>query len=504
VIKFWISSDKIRGRVFIPKFYNPEVLARLDQLGGTHKCLRIGDLVDAGVLEVTTGDEIGKAAYGTGDIPFVRTSDIANWEIKAAPKQGVSQEIYDEYVGGQDVKEGDILLVRDGTYLIGVNCFVTKLDRQLLYQSHLLKIRVLDQERLDPRLLFLALNSGLVQIQLRSFQFTADIIDTIGRRFLDAIIPIPKNSALCRDLSTRTDSALKARMKGKAFIKHCPVLMKSVLRTGSTEPISAFASASDEDLQAMLKQETVTSEFGGFEHFWLMSDAVRDLILMPRYYDPSITQELKDLSTNCDLVTMAELRDQEVLEYHTGDEVGKLAYGTGNIPFIRTSDFSNWEISHNPKQGVSAAIYHEYRESEDVQAEDLLLVRDGTYLVGSSCMITREDAVALYCGGLIKIRALDRARLDPHLLLGLLNSYIVRRQFRTKQFTRDVIDTLGNRLDEVVIPIPKNAALRKAIALAVNTVIDSRIDARHAIEVLALEVEGLAPAASLATRRRSN
>lgn len=113
-------------------------------------------------------------------------------------------------------------------------------------------------------------------------------------------------------------------------------------------------------------------------------------------------------------------------------------------------------------------------------------------------MITREDAVALYCGGLLKIRALDRERLDPYLLLGLLNSYIVRRQFRTKQFTRDVIDTLGNRLDEVVMPIPKSTTLRKAIAQAVRTVINSRIEARHQIDMLALEVEGLAPAPAAA------
>lgn len=32
-------------------------------------------------------------AYGTGNIPFIRTSDISNWEIKADFKHGVSEEI---------------------------------------------------------------------------------------------------------------------------------------------------------------------------------------------------------------------------------------------------------------------------------------------------------------------------------------------------------------------------------------------------------------------------
>ena len=80
-------------------------------------------------------------AYGTGEIPFVRTSDISNWEIKTIPKQGVSVGIYESYNSNQDVRDKDILLVRDGTYLIGTNCFVTELDLPMLYQSHILKLR---------------------------------------------------------------------------------------------------------------------------------------------------------------------------------------------------------------------------------------------------------------------------------------------------------------------------------------------------------------------------
>jgi hypothetical protein len=492
MIKFWIQSDKIRDRVYIPKFYDPQIITRLSELASTHVCKPFRELMDDGLVSAATGDEIGKAAYGTGDIPFVRTSDIVNWEIKAAPKQGVSQEIYDDYAKGQDVQEGDILLVRDGTYLIGVNCFVTRFDKQLLYQSHLLKLRVKDKTALDPRLLFLALNCRTVQRQMRSFQFTADIIDTIGRRFFDVIIPIPKDETLKQSLAARVDDALKDRMRGKAFIKHCPTLMEEVLRTGSAEPFSAFADATEDEVYDVLQHETISSEFGGFESFWLNSDEIRDYILIPKYYEPSIRKELSTLEPHCDLRTFGELRDAEVVEYHTGDEIGKMAYGTGTIPFIRTSDFGNWEIKHNPKQGVSLSIYNEYAEGEDVQENDIFLVRDGTYLVGTSCIVTKGDAQCLYSGGLLKIRALQPEVLNPFLLLGLLNSYIVKRQIRTKQFTRDVIDTIGNRLDEVVLPIPKSPSIRQAISDAVRAVIGSRINARFAISSLAAEYEGTA------------
>ncbi len=121
-------------------------------------------------------------------IPFVRTSDITNWEIKTIPKQGVSEEIYQLYAEKEDVQSGDILLVRDGTYLIGTNCIVTQLDIPMIFQSHILKFRVVDKEKIDPYLLFLALNSSLVQRQIRTKQFTRDVIDTLGQRFKEVII----------------------------------------------------------------------------------------------------------------------------------------------------------------------------------------------------------------------------------------------------------------------------------------------------------------------------
>lgn len=485
---FWLNSNAIKDGVFIPKYYDPEHLARANSLAKTHICQTIGQLVSAGYISVSTGDEIGKAAYGTGDIPFVRTSDIANWEIKSAPKQGIAREIYDEYAAKQNVQPGDILLVRDGTYLIGTNCFITAIDKEILYQSHILKIRVNNKEKLDPHLLFLALNNPWVQRQIRSMQFTADIIDTIGQRYLDIVIPIPRNGQLKRQISTRCANALQARMKGKAFVKHCPKMMEEVLRTGSAKPITLFEALTATDVIATVQNETVTAEFGDFTAFWRDSAQISDGIYLPTYYDVGIKVELSTLAKHCDLITIGDLAKRRVVEFHTGDEIGKMAYGTGEIPFLRTSDFANWEINHSPKQGVSQDIFEQYAVKQDVQQNDVLLVRDGTYLVGSSCIVTEEDVTSLYCGGLFKFRMNDHAVLDPFLFLGLMNSYIVKRQIRTKQFTRDVIDTLGNRIEEVVLPIPKSAALRKAVSQAIERVVRSRIQARTTITRLANEI----------------
>ena len=488
MLAYKIKSSKIINHVFIPKYYDPELKSELAALSTTHHLFLLGDLIDSGEVSIQTGHEIGKMAYGTGNIPFVRTSDITNWEIKAVPKQGISDEIFQYYAEKEDVRAGDILLVKDGTYLIGTNCIINSMDIPMVFQSHILKIRVTSQERINPYLLFLAINNPLVQRQIRNIQFTADIIDTIGNRYRELIIPIPKDSERKNILTAKIKEALETRVKYKAAVKQMPLLIEQILDTEDTDVFQHFFDRSVEEILSLLVQDTITLEFGDFSAFMINCGNIKNNILLPKYYDPSIVSVLEKLSRNCTLMSIQELVDNGVIMLSSGDEIGKMCYGTGDIPFVRTSDFSNWEIKADTKQGVSEEIYLQYAEKEDVKAKDILLVRDGTYLVGTSCMITSADVKMLFCGGLIKIRVLNTEVIDPYGLLGLLNSYIVKRQIRTKQFTRDVIDTIGQRFKEVIIPIPKSTTIKREISSRVQSIIHNRIDARDSILNLSKEI----------------
>lgn len=189
---YLISNNKIIGNILAPRYYDPEPTEFLNELSHTHELISVGQLVRSGVLSFSTGDEIGKLAYGTGMIPFVRTSDISNWEIKIDPKQNVSEEIYLQYKDKQDVREGDILMVRDGTYLIGNFAYISKYDVRMVYQSHMYKIRVEKPEVISPFLLLAILSSEPVARQIKAKRFTQDIIDSLGRRVYEIVLPIPK------------------------------------------------------------------------------------------------------------------------------------------------------------------------------------------------------------------------------------------------------------------------------------------------------------------------
>lgn len=226
--------------------------------------------------------------------------------------------------------------------------------------------------------------------------------------------------------------------------------------------------------------------------FRLHESQMRNNILIPKYYDPDLERDIKALAESHELVHVGDLVEKQVLSISTGDEVGKMAYGTGSIPFIRTSDISNWELKADPKHGVSDDIYWAYKRKQDVQPYDILMVRDGTYLIGTTAIITEQDTKILFQSHLYKIRVRKPDKLDPFLLLAVLNAPIVKRQVRAKQFTQDIIDTLGKRIYEVILPIPKDKALRDRIARETRETVLARVALRNRAKQIALAIEGLA------------
>jgi len=211
-----ISESQIEDFILAPRYYDIEIENTKEKLRINSELVSIGDLVKQNILAITTGDEIGKMAYGSGEIPYIRTSDITNWEIKLDAKHHVDQTIYEKIKNKQDIQEGDIFMVKDGTYLIGALAIVTKHDIMSIYQSHIYKIRVLKNSlELTPFNLLGLLSSSFVQRQVKSKQLTQDIIDSLGKRIYDILLPIPKNKKELDDLSSHVKAIIEFKAKAK-------------------------------------------------------------------------------------------------------------------------------------------------------------------------------------------------------------------------------------------------------------------------------------------------
>lgn len=473
-IGFAVKNREIENDILVPRYYDPVLERDLEALTPTHRLLAVRDLIDAGHLELRQGKYVSKMHYGTGRIPYMRTSDLANWELRGSPKHGVSEAVWQDHVKQQDVRPGDVLLVHEGTYLIGTSAPITRYDLPLLFQHHLAKLRVSDDAPLTGPMLCAALASPIVQRQIRARQFTADVIDSIVGRLEEVVLPIPRDPRVRASLrfacATVFDDRAEARSRLGLLVRR---LEDSLLANNPAPVIDVLqADVSGGEVMSLLGERI------GFRAFTQRRDSIDDSVLIPAYYDPTIRERLEELKmAGCELVSIRELVDKGVLSLETGDEVGKLAYGSGNVPFVRTSDLGTWELKLDPKQRVSEAVYESLGTKQSAQARDILVVRDGTYLVGTSAMVSEADVPLLFSGGVYRVRVECPEMLDPNLLLALLWCGVVRRQVRAKRFTRDVIDTLGRRFEEVVLPIP-TGELRTRITEVATTLIDRRAQLR--------------------------
>ncbi|MFW9988079.1 MAG: N-6 DNA methylase [Candidatus Odinarchaeota archaeon] len=208
---FKIKFSKIRNNIFIP-FYYTGVEKTLKNLGDNDNFIlfTIKDLVKKEIIYsnkggyLPRGDEIGSKVYGLGDIPFIRTSELNNWEINVNSYKKTSEEVYQQYKNKQNIEVGDILLVKDGgPNLIGKTAFITELDTKIIIQSHIFQIKTLkNDENIDPYLLLYLFNLDVVQKQIQAITFVQGTIATIGNRIMEVILPIPTDINKRKEISS--------------------------------------------------------------------------------------------------------------------------------------------------------------------------------------------------------------------------------------------------------------------------------------------------------------
>lgn len=199
---FKLKSSEIHNNIFIPNYYLG-IEKRLKKLDSDENYVvkSIQELVDDGIIYtnrngyIPRGNEIGSKVYGLGEIPFIRTSEISDWQINLDSNKKTSQEVYGKYNEKQNIEVGDILLVKDGgSNLIGRTAFLTQLDTKIIIQSHIYQIKILEnEEAIDSYLLLFLLNLDIVQEQIKSVTFIQGTIATIGTRIMELKLPIPKD-----------------------------------------------------------------------------------------------------------------------------------------------------------------------------------------------------------------------------------------------------------------------------------------------------------------------
>jgi len=223
--------------------------------------------------------------------------------------------------------------------------------------------------------------------------------------------------------------------------------------------------------------------------FKMEYNKVKDRILAPKYYNPDINNKLREYEETGDYIvkSIAELKKEGTISTRNGHEIGSKNYGIGPIPFIRTSEIGNWEIVEDPTHCTSIEQYNHYGELQNIEPQDILVVKDGTYLMGRSAMITEADTKIIFQSHFKRIKVLKKDKLSPYLLLALLNLEIVQKQFEAKSFRQGTISTIGNRMPEIRLPIPIAQDIKDDIISTVKEIMDQKEKAKLKAQEFSLE-----------------
>ena len=207
---------------------------------------------------------------------------------------------------------------------------------------------------------------------------------------------------------------------------------------------------------------------------------IRDDVWLPKFYNMNILSDRqKYQEEGYTVISIGELIDQKVVEIVGcgGVTIDSDHYGDGTVPFIRTSDIDNWEVSEGPTHCLSDEVYNKVKDRQDVRKDDILLVKDGTFMIGKSAIITDLDTKIVLQGHFTRIRVIDKKKMSPYLLLGLLNTEVARKQFDSNVFTQSSISTIGKRIRRLTLVVPKEPEASR-LAKTVKQIIDNKRNAK--------------------------
>ena len=220
-LTFYVESEDIKNHVYVPRYYwnNPNQI--LKQPEGVEP-LRVSKLLEEGVIEAYKGHGSPESDYkGQGDIPYIRVSDIVNWELYRNPTTYVPRHVFDRIRGknGVVLQPEDVVFVRRGSYRIGTVAMASPFDREVLLTGELVVLRIKQEVNdygIDPYYLIYLLSHSYTQNQIYQKVFIETTLPNISDRWQELELPWAVDPEVRRIISDRVRATIHAKWQALA------------------------------------------------------------------------------------------------------------------------------------------------------------------------------------------------------------------------------------------------------------------------------------------------
>jgi type I restriction enzyme M protein len=218
---------------------------------------------------------------------------------------------------------------------------------------------------------------------------------------------------------------------------------------------------------------------------------IKNNIYVPRYYwDKKIKNlEAEAKKIHCQFVSVRNLIDKGIIKQFRGHGAPPSEYkGRGEVPYVRAGDIVSWELYKNPLSGVPYDVYKSVKgKGLDLQANDIVFVKEGSYRIGSVAMVSKFDTGVLLNHHSLVFRVVNENNeygIDAFYLLYLFSHELTQKQLFNKVMIDTTLPNIGDRWQELKLPICKDEKEREAIKKKIKDAFEKRWEAQEHINTL--------------------
>lgn len=225
---------------------------------------------------------------------------------------------------------------------------------------------------------------------------------------------------------------------------------------------------------------------------------IKENIYVPRYYWEKKIKGLKEdaKKLNLELVSVKELMDNSVFIKFRGHGAPPSEFkGKGEIPYVRAADIVGWELYRNSTAMVPLEVYKKVKgNGVDLKPKDIVFVKEGSYRIGSVAMVSPFDTGILLNHHSIVFRVIDdknKYGINPFYLLYLFSHELTQKQLYNKIMIDTTLPNIGNRWEELLLPIAKNPKEREKITRKIEHAFTKKWEAQEEIAAISEEFGNL-------------
>ena len=222
---FTLDANDINDNLYVPRYYWGKQLKGLKEEANEQnlELVEVDELIKAGIIEKFRGHGAPPSEFkGRGDVPYVRAGDIISWEIYKNPLTMVPHEVYQRVkANGVELKEKDIVFVKEGSYRIGDVAILSKFDLGILLNHHSIVFRVVNEQNkygIDAFYLLYLFSHDLTRKQFYNKVMIDTTLPNIGNRWKELRLPVSKDEKERERIKTKMKEAFEKRWSAQEAI----------------------------------------------------------------------------------------------------------------------------------------------------------------------------------------------------------------------------------------------------------------------------------------------